>query len=223
MINKTILMFSIIALQITAVAQKQDAKNITLEMEFSPLGSEPLSINGIRARYFKSEDIAFRLGLFIGGSNNPTVTEVGDVELTNGSSSFDFTLRPGFEKHFDGTKSLSPYIGAEGLFGSSITSSKSESIWLSDQNEVQTMRTSNSSPQFGLNILSGADIYIIDKFYLGVELGFGFLLDGAGKSRVKYQNPEDDSMENTVTKGNSSQLNWGPNYQGTLRIGYCLK
>ncbi|MDB4648917.1 hypothetical protein OAF64_02870 [Crocinitomicaceae bacterium] len=218
-----IILFVGIAVNTAVLGQKQDSENITLEMEFSPLGSEPLAINGIRARYFKSEDLALRMGLFIGGSNNPTVTEVGDVELTSGSSSFDFTLRPGFEKHFDGTKFLSPYIGAEGLFGSSVSSSKSESIWLSDQDEVQTIRTSNSSPQFGLNILSGADIYIIDKFYLGIELGFGFLLDGAGKSRVKYQNPENDSMENTVTKGNSSQLNWGPNYQGTLRIGYCLK
>jgi hypothetical protein len=218
-----IILFAFLAVNVNVVAQKQDAENITLEMEFSPLGSEPLSINGIRARYFKSEDMAFRLGLFLGGSNNPTVTEVGDVELSNGSSSFDFTIRPGFEKHFNGTNSLSPYIGAEGLFGSSISSSKSETIWFSDASEVQTMRTSNSSPQFGLNILSGADIYIIDKFYLGIELGFGFLLDGAGKSKVKYTNPEDASMENTVTKGNSSQLNWGPNYQGTLRIGYCLK
>ena len=218
-----IILFAILAVNVTVVAQKQDAENITLEMEFSPLGSEPLAINGIRARYFKSEDIAFRLGLFIGGSNNPTVTEVGNIELTSGSSSFDFTIRPGFEKHFNGTNSLSPYIGAEGLFGSSTSSLKSESIWLFDENEVQTMRTSNSSPQFGLNILSGADIYILDKFYLGIELGFGFLFDGAGKSKVKYRNPEFNSIENTVTKGSSSQLNWGPNYQGTLRIGYCLK
>jgi len=221
--NLFILLFSGIVVNTAVLGQKQDPGNITLEMEFSPLGSEPLAINGIRARYFKSDDIALRMGLFVGGSNNPIVTEVGDIELTSGSSSFDFTLRPGFEKHFDGTKSLSPYIGAEGLFGSSVNSSKSESLWLSDQNEVQTIRTSNSSPQFGLNILSGADIYIMDKFYLGIELGFGFLLDGAGKDRVKYKNPEDDSMENTITKGNSSQLNWGPNYQGTLRIGYCLK
>ena len=65
--------------------------------------------------------------------------------------------------------------------------------------------------------------YFSDKVYLGIEMGFGFLRDGRGINLVKYKNPDDPTLVDTKTKGNSTNLNWGPNYQGTIRIGYCIK
>ena len=50
-----------------------------------------------------------------------------------------------------------------------------------------------------------------------------FLRDGRGINLVKYKNPDDPTLVDTKTKGNSTNLNWGPNYQGTIRIGYCIK
>ena len=202
-------------------AQKQDEGNITIEVEIAPLGAEPLSINSIRGRYFNNDNTALRLAFFLGGSSTPTTTEIGDITLTSSSSNFDLTLRPGYEYHLDGTDKLSPYIGGEAYLGWSSTGTSSESPF--NTNEIMTTITKQNSTTLGLNLLSGADFYFTDKMYIGLELGFGFLFEGPGVSKTKYKNPSDPSLEDTTTKGSSSSLNWGPNYQGTLRLGYCIK
>jgi outer membrane protease len=74
-----------------------------------------------------------------------------------------------------------------------------------------------------MNVLTGADYYITDKIYLGVELGFGFQYEGRGGSSVVWENPENSSETDSDEIGNSSNFQWGPNYQATIRLGYCLK
>jgi hypothetical protein len=202
-------------------AQKQEKDNLTIEMELSPLGSEPLKINGIRMRKFISDNTALRMSVFLGGKRTPSTTTSGNVDLTNISSNLDFSLRPGYEKHFDGTSKLSPYVGAELFFGVGTTNSTSENLWGSDQ--IMTTKNLGRQMSLGLNIVSGTDFYFSDKVYLGIEMGFGFLRDGRGINLVKYKNPDDPTLVDTKTKGNSTNLNWGPNYQGTIRIGYCIK
>ncbi len=86
------------------------------------------------------------------------------------------------------------------------------------------MKSMDIKSATGLNAISGADFYFSDKIYLGIELGFGFLLEGKGKTKTKYENQDGSSgLQNSITKGVTSNFNWGPNYQGTIRIGYCLK
>jgi hypothetical protein len=86
-----------------------------------------------------------------------------------------------------------------------------------------TTKNTNRSSKTGLNFICGTDYYFSDKIYLGVEMGFGFLREGRGLNAVKYKNPQDPTMTDTKTKGNSTSLNWGPNYQGTIRLGFCIK
>jgi hypothetical protein len=205
-------------------SQKQEEKNITLEMEFSPLGSEPLKINSLRARYFFKENQSFRLSVFAGGKRTSTKTMTPDssFELTATNGNFDFSIRPGFEHHFDVAEKLSPYIGGEFYYGFTQTKTSNESLNFS--NAVMSMRSITTQSNIGLNVLTGTDFYFSKKIYLGVELGFGLLLEGKGKSKVRYENQDPASgLEDSNTKGNSTTLNWGPNYQGTIRLGYCIK
>lgn len=204
-----------------ANAQKQEKGNFTVEMELAPLGSEPLKMNSFRIRKFTSDQTALRLSTFIGGKRTPSINSNGDVDLKNVSSNFDFTLRPGIEKHFDGTKKLSPYIGTELFIGIGQTNQSSQSIWGTDQ--VMTTKNASRNSKMGLNFICGTDYYFSDKIYLGIEMGFGFLREGRGLNSVNYKNPQDPTMTNTKTKGNSTSLNWGPNYQGTIRLGFCIK
>ena len=202
-------------------AQKQDNGNYTIEMELAPLGSEPLKINSIRLRKFTSDNTALRLSTFIGGKRTPSINSAGGVDLKSVSSNVDFSIRPGIEKHFDGTSKLSPYIGTELFLGLGSTNQSSESVWGS--NQIMTTKTKSRTSSAGLNVVCGADYYFSDKIYLGIEMGYGFLRDGKGSNSTKYTNPSDPSMTDLKTKGNSTNLNWGPNYQGTIRLGFCIK
>jgi hypothetical protein len=220
---KTYILMSVLLLcQFLSYSQKQDKGDYTLEMQFSPLGSEPLKINGIKSRYFFEEKTAYRLSLYIGGKSSPSTVQSGDIELKNKTSNFDFTFRPGLEKHFDGTTKLSPYYGGEGFLGLSTSKNSTQNLW-SSSNTIQTTTTKKSSPMFGLNIFSGTDFYFTEKFFLGIEMGFGLMVEGAGHTKTKYNNPEDPTLTDSNKKGLSSNLSWGPNYQGTIRLGYCFK
>ena len=170
-------------------AQKQDEGNYTIEMELAPLGSEPLKINSIRLRKFTSDNTALRLSTFIGGKRTPSINSAGGVDLKSVSSNVDFSIRPGIEKHFDGTSKLSPYIGTELFLGLGSNNQSSESAWGSS--EIMTTKTKSRTSSAGLNIVCGADYYFSDKIYLGIEMGYGFLRDGKGSNSTKYTNPSD--------------------------------
>ena len=46
---------------------------------------------------------------------------------------------------------------------------------------------------------------------------------GRGKTKVEYDNYPAGEDEPDDVVGNSTTLNWGPNYQATIRLGFCIK
>lgn len=221
--KKLILLLCFAILFVTMNAQKQDEGSQTIEMEFSPLGSEPFKINALRYRYFLQDNLAIRGSIFMGGKRNTTLSDTtGGMPMTKSrNGNFDFSIRPGIERHFEGTDKLSPYAGAELFLGLNFTKDNEESLW-SDNKTIQTTINKTSSSSFGTNIFMGADYYISDHLFLGAELGFGLLLDGRGKTKTSYENPEVPTQDSEII-GNTKQLNWGPNYQGTIRLGWVFK
>lgn len=188
-----------IALALTATtsmfAQKQTGDEKNLEVQFAPLGGSPVSISGIRFRMFNSENTAIRVGLNLGGSTTTTVNSqsfednstgaaVVIPELYDTDKATNFSLRLGYEKHFDGTDRLSPYVGAELAFGIGRTKFEREYFGPNtqaqvDNNEVANFATwtatrSEGTTTIGLNAVAGFDFYISDALYLGAEIGFGF-------------------------------------------------
>ena len=107
-------------------------KNI--EVNFTPLGGAPISINTLRFRYFMSSDMAIRVGfgLNLAGTSSTTNTVAGggtgNVELESTTSSFGLTLNPGIEKHFAQTDRLSPYVGAAINFSMNASSATAEAL-----------------------------------------------------------------------------------------------
>lgn len=203
-------------------AQKQNEGAQTIEMEFSPLGSEPLKISALKYRYFLQDNLCIRSSLFMGGKRNSVNSDTtGGVPMTkNKTGNFDFSIRPGIEKHFQGTNKLSPYMGVELFLGFTKTKNNNESLW-SDNETIQTSLTKTNSATFGSNIFMGTDYYISEHLFLGAELGFGFLIEGKGKTKTSYDNYETPTQDSEVI-GNTTQLNWGPNYQGTIRLGWIF-
>ena len=206
-------------------AQKQSSGDKSLELQVAPLGSEPVKISGIRFRKFVDDKAALRLTAFVGGSRDKTITQEADadlnaLELQSISSKRSLTLRPGYEKHFDGNDKLSPYIGAEALLQVDWTKDVSENQWFSES-KVSTTTSSTRKSTLGLNAVAGMDYYVGNQLFFGVEMGFGFSKQMAGVSSTEYENSE-FPQENIEAEGNSTTFNWGPTYQGTFRLGWLF-
>jgi hypothetical protein len=223
-------------------AQKQTGGEKNLEVQFAPLGGNPMSISGIRLRMFNSESSAIRLGLFLGGTTDKKVTaqpeQLGEnsPETITTKGTFDFAIRPGYEKHFAGTDRLSPYVGAELLFALSRSTEEVENWSPNNFNDLTkrtlwTETTKSGSTTLGVNLVAGADYYFAESIYLGAELGFGFQMKNEGDGtfevsdldafRIANGIPQNGKVEFKPTL-NGSKSGWGPNVVGQIRLGWLF-
>ena len=190
--KKAMFLFAAALIGVTSVqAQKQIGGDKNIELQFAPLGGSPISVSGIRFRTFLDESSAFRVNLFVGSTTDKSVlAQEGDFSIENPVSpilyqtdkTFDFSIRPGYEIHFDGTDRLSPYVGAEIEFALGNTSSEVENWGTNDvdnagepeQYVVWTETAKDKYTRIGVNLVTGFDFYFADNVYLGAEMGFGF-------------------------------------------------
>jgi hypothetical protein len=199
-----------------------------LEFQFAPLGGSPINISGIRYRKFSSTQDAFRINAFLGVSRKSEITqEKGDNDrkrLVDTESSVTLNIRPGIEKHFEGTDRLSPYYGGELNLGYTRTV---ESTMEQDAGSTKVVKTRkiNNKPEaswsFGINALAGFDYYIAKHLYLGAELGLGIVFINPLASRIKsdadgFEEPDPSKL------GKSPELRFGPNVNSALRLGYIF-
>lgn len=260
--KKTLLLLSSIAVLSSASAQeavfKQEAKNKNLELQFSPLGGTPLSIGGLKFRYFTSEKSAIRVNLFVGSSSKTDITQQDSASTTSGvpslnelkdkKSSLEFSIRPGFEKHFAGTDRLSPYMGVELAFGMKTSSetNESEAAYVIGNttpttNTVYTKTTKGKDGyiSFGGNLLAGFDWYFSKKVYMGAELGFGVAFKTMSTISVTDENAaafNQNQIDNANALGvdppavykdpndrkQGSTMNFGPTVNGQIRLGFLF-
>lgn len=233
-------------------AQKQIGGDKNIEFQFSPLGGNPIGINGIRLRLFNSESSAIRINVFVGSSTDKTVnTEEGALSeeepvspiLYDYDRMFDLTIRPGYEIHFDGTDRLSPYVGAEVDFGIGNVSTESESWSANDDDNFgeleQYVTWSQTRTQrytrFGLNLVAGFDFYFADNVYLGAEMGFGFsntswadeeleTTDDVAYNLANFNEPAADLPAPGAgdLADQSRSFNVGPTVNGQVRLGFLI-
>lgn len=228
--KKVILSIAIaFAAAVSADAQKQTGGEKNLEVQFAPLGGNPVSISGIRLRLFNSEASAIRIGFNIGGTSSSEITQEADndtdaLELSSTDKTFNFSIRPGYEKHFAGTDRLSPYVGAELLIGIARTTEIVEDQYADNGGDQQmlTTTTKGGTTTFGINAVAGTDFYFADNIYLGAEIGFGFSRSKDGESETTYENAPDGFEDSTSILNNQTNSGWGPNFQGTLRLGWLF-
>ncbi len=194
---------------------KPNAKSSTLEVNFNPFSSAPISINYLRFRKFVSEKNAFRMGVSLGFRNQKDIENVT-------KSSFDINLRPGYEWHFAGTDRLSPYVGLEADFALK-SSSFSDDRDPSTRGSIKSISgaydingTERGFLRLGANFVIGADYYIVKKLYLGLEVGYGF-------QSISSSDIETTPFSGTVSKskgGSTFQL--GSNFNSSLRLGFVF-
>jgi hypothetical protein len=208
-----------------------------LELNFIPLNSKPIQITNIRYRKFIGDKTAFRLGIGLSFSSDKAdsvfssnVTANSTVKSKYSNNKFGLNIRPGIEKHFEGTNRLSPYMGAE--LDIALQSSKEvtpSGINSKDEFTVVTEKNKNKGGFFraGVNLVAGFDCYITKHLYMGSELGFGFSFTKYSdyKKTTSYpssftaSNPDPGNPDPT-TQG--SGMNVGPNFNSSIRLGYIF-
>lgn len=202
---------------------KPNAGEKTLEVQFTPFGNTPININGIRARWFTSQNTAFRLNIFVGYNTQSQITQQQNdnqnlLELKDKTTVYGIDVRPGFEKHLKGTNRLSPYFGFEGdiAYQSSIVKSETQS-----GTTVNYYKTINDNGFFrlGANAIAGVDFYLSSKFFLGTELGFG--ASYTKLLSIKVKSDVSGFTEPDPIKGGGS-FSIGPNVNAQIRLGYVF-
>lgn len=207
----------------TVSEYKSASGDKTLELQFSPFGDNPIDINGIRMRWFKSNNNAFRLNAFLSVSNDTEITQQEDSnnnlkELRDKAFAFTISLRPGMERHFKGTDRLSPYYGWESELTYRTTSFKVESQFANDVKYTKTINQEGYL-RLGANLIAGFDYYVAKKLYLGAELGFG--ASWTKLLSVKTKSDIDGFTEPDPAKRGSS-FDVGPNVNAQIRLGYAF-
>lgn len=163
----------------------------------------------LKGRYFLKDDLALR-GAFKLSSSSETDTHIKN--LTTKRSKSEFNLAVGLEKHFAGTDRLSPYVGFDLGIGS-ISAKTSRSYTDSSKNTVD-----KSAPIFGINgnLLFGADYYVAQHLYLGVEAGLSLSNYSEGKSSHSSDGKTDYSEKQ------GSKLNLDTDLFAGFKLGFVF-
>lgn len=240
--------------QITEISEfKADGKSFSTELNVNPFRGDLRlnnSLNQIKFRYFTNPGFALRLGVNVTStdstvSNRQVYGSTSGNNNTEGSQeSFTVAANFGFEKHFKGTRRLSPYLGLDFSIADRSCSGKStagnttteiKNAWYrlvpyttySSSGGYQTTYTTVISDpaytRFGLNLVTGFDFYMAKDFFFGYEFNFGFITK-------KYKDPETTVRSTTgqpsgtvieyETKNRSSSF--GPSLMNGIRIGYVF-
>jgi len=208
---------TLLATEVNAQEYKPAAGDNTLELQLAPLGAAPFSMGGIRYRRFLDATTALRATVYVGYTNTSEVTTQegpGQEELRTRNSSFEIGLRPGIEKHFEGTSRLSPYFGGELDFAIKTTKEKEEVGGTPGVAvEENIVKNEDGYTRFGLNGIFGADYYIAEKVFLGAELGFGLSYTKDAKTVT-----EPAGGSSSTEKGGGS-FTIAPNVLAQFRLG----
>lgn len=219
-----VLFFIVAVIALNAQTEyKPVAGDLSLEMNFTPLGDAPLQIDYLRGRLFLSDKLALRLGVNVHMKNKKTEPENSTGGLDEDIKKYtQLGIFPGIEVHLGNFERLSPYVGAEvgfslksskEIYTSNSSSSVSESTW----NGAWQDGSERAFSAFYLNGLIGADYYLSKKLFIGMEMGLG-LQSVTNKEVTKEQT----GQENDVVSVKGSEFDLGVNFNPAFRLGFCF-
>lgn len=220
--KKLLLVVAFAAVGTIAFAQKPSTGNITVEIGLSSVLGTPVSANNpagvpvgvLKGRYFMSDDMAIR-GSFGFGTGSNTTTAANTEETVTKTTGF--ALGAGIEKHLAGTSKLSPYIGAEIGFG--IASGSTEITNLGGTAGDKQTTTGGGNTNIRLNTMLGADYWIVEKVYVGAELGMTLFGTSSISDTEVETTAGGNTVKNTFKGTSSSTFGIAPNALGMVRIG----
>ncbi|RDV10688.1 hypothetical protein DXT99_26140 [Pontibacter diazotrophicus] len=190
---------------------KPIAGNKTIEVGLSLNGG----INGqqVRFRKFKGNELAYRYGASVYYDYDKITEEAN-------SSTFSLSFAPGMEKHFAGTKRLSPYIGFTVPLGVGRSHFEDATVEVKGATSTSPGNCNRNYLSARLNGLAGVDVYIIKNLYVGFEIGLGLGYTKYGDVEVNYK--QDDLGINTHTIDGYHGFNFNNFAHSDIRIGFAF-
>ncbi|MCJ8208223.1 hypothetical protein MUY27_00795 [Mucilaginibacter sp. RS28] len=230
--------------QTTTVGTEQEAlkpqeKRISTELNVNPFNGQVNlnnSLNQIKLRYFVKNDVALRFGFNV--NRKDTVASVNNPYGPNGYFSRDdrkstqFALNAGIEKHFTGTRRLSPYIGLDLTYSSRSASQQTDNnsssttvkngwyVSTVSGNVVYSAVQQAAYTRYGASVFTGFDFYIAKHFFFGYELNF--TLSKTDWKNVEITQTATNIPSTNSNAGRSSSVNFGPTLLNGIRIGYTF-
>jgi hypothetical protein len=215
---------------------------LATELNVNPFqGSLSLNnaINQIKFRYFASDGLALRLAFTVTtlknetGRSQPYGQNPINQQQTRQTTTAGVNL--GLERHFRGTRRLSPYVGAEVTFTDKSSSddiktdfseTKVKGAWQNTWGNPGTDYTERGFVRYGFNVISGFDFYMARHFYLGYEFAFGL-------ASTKYKDVDVNTIYtsnpppinpggSTLVKSDEKSFTAGPVLLNGIRIGYVF-
>ncbi len=200
------------------------------------------AINQIKFRYMLSDVYAIRLGITAESeqqTNNSDLNYGTNPSMDNETGkSYAIGINLGLEKHFKGTKRLSPYIGGEIAFGfrwsnyvinnedltTTISGAWQQTQNLQNVNGYYYTITTNSERGYfsiGLNLVTGFDFYVAKHLFIGYEFEFGFTEINYSNINYTYSgiNSSNYSTQPTLS---TQTFSFGPNLINGIRVGYVF-
>jgi outer membrane protein W len=222
--KKLAILVGAIALTGSTFAQKATTDSpFSLEGQLG-FNASTLSFNApaIRFRYFVADNIAARLTLGIGNSSE-TFNYYETEDMNSGASGTEVNKEGGWnvaiggEYHFAGTDRLSPYGGLDILIGGGSTTADWTNYDGLGYSADFTRAIEYKTSAFGVNLVAGADYYFAENFYLGMELGLGFIseTEKAGTDVTTI-----GGVSVTSTSNEAKYSGFGNNFIGNFRLGW---
>jgi len=200
------------------------------------------ALNQIKFRYMLPNSYAIRLGFT--ADSRKVVNNAENVYGTNPTKNNEtmtttmIGINFGFEKHFAGTKRLSPYIGGELAIGYKWSKDVDETSTLTTTikgawQEYQIIQTSNGSYSYtsysgergffsyGLNFVTGFDFYIAKHLFIGYEMEFGFTQKNYSNIDITYSGSSSPT-NSPSTDYDDREFSFGPKIINGIRIGYVF-
>lgn len=182
----------------------------------------------LRLRYFNSDKSAFRIRFGLASSIDKSGVSNGSftAEITE-KSGVNMSLFPGYEFHFNGTKKLSPYVGAQlgiligGGSSISVTNAAIPNPGVASVNPNNSYNEkSGLTTGFTSGLMLGGDYYITDGVYIGAEVGMSiFTITRTATGTINKK------VGNTITETimvKSSSINLFGMNAGGLRLGFVF-
>lgn len=220
---------------------KASSRDWTTELNVNPFqGSISLNnaVNQIKVRRFISDELALRIAFVTN-----FIKETGDVSNVYGNNPIDMSeekkksllgLNFGIERHFKGTKRLSPYFGGEFLIHNKGAKHEVndinydftiENAWLTYQYDPQTgygnyAFAEQASVMVGISAIAGFDFYIAKNFYFGYEFTYGIL-------RTKYKKVAVESTGDSIVPEDypdidNKSFSFGASLVNGIRLGFVF-
>lgn len=210
---------------------KPHAGNLTAELGLTGgLGNTGLNLNNnagmLRFRYFVAEDWAIRLGVNI--TNDVSKMNAYGVGVDAGKEGWvkqrntTVLFNIGAEKHFMGTRRLSPYVAADFIIGNKSTHANGENATSGGTylNNYAFESESMNNTTVGFRAVVGADYYIAKNVYLGVEAGLGYTTTKLGETEMTQTLNNVTTTTTNKSAGKTAQFT--PGLVTGVRIGFAF-